>query len=231
MLDQHSTSPLDFSFTIFGIPVRVSGWFWLLSGILGWTSIHQGVDFLAAWMLVCFVSVLVHELGHALTARGFGYRVWVTLHQMGGVAQYDQLEGHTLWRSIMITIAGPLAGFLLFVLVLILDPLFFDPLRLNMGPRASLLVDEIVNDLIWVNLFWGILNLIPVFPLDGGQLCRDCLLLISRRHGLLWSLQISIVVAFLVALLSLKVGLMYTAMLFGILGFESISKLQNHRSP
>ena len=87
MLGDYQPSEFDLRFSLFGIPVRVTLMFWLGSVMFGWSAMEQGPPFLLMWVLVCFVSILVHEMGHALVARWLGCQVVeAALYLMGGVA-------------------------------------------------------------------------------------------------------------------------------------------------
>src|SRR6185503_19320423 len=108
-------------------------------------------------------SILVHEMGHALAFRRFGSDAHIVLWMFGGLAvPYSGINGR--WRRIMATLAGPLAGFLLCGIVYATNQLT------DWGSRAN---GKPISYLYWalftVNLIWGIFNLLPVFPLDGGQ--------------------------------------------------------------
>lgn len=155
-----------FSFPILGFPVRVHWTFWLLaffvSGGLRARTPEAWVPIVAA-MAVIFVSILVHELGHAIAGRRFGSRPSILLYGMGGLCQ---LPGGRFSRPqhIIVSSAGPAAGFLLagiFVLIAWTVPVRDPTLRYA------------VDVGLFVNILWNVLNLVPVLPLDGGQILRD----------------------------------------------------------
>ena len=94
-----------------------------------------------------------------------------------------------------------------------------------------------INDLIFINLFWGLMNLLPVWPLDGGQISRDAWTGASPRTGLKNSLGLSMLVAGLLAihcvlerfgksLLPLHIGSLYVALLFAVLALQSFQLMQ-----
>ena len=155
-------------FSIFGIPVRVHPFFWLTLAIIGgalWTDSAQGVLQVALFVMAGFISIMVHELGHALTARKFGAHSEIVLQAFGGYAAYSGVR-MTRPQSFTITAAGPAVQIALGVLVLMV-------LRqlsgLNMNVAYFLLV------LVWVSLVWAVLNLLPILPLDGGQMLNAIL--------------------------------------------------------
>ena len=223
MLGNPQPSEFDLRFIVFGIPVRVSPMFWLGSVILGWNTMSQGPPFLLMWVVVSFVSILVHELGHALVARWLGcHQVETALHMMGGVATFQPGRNFTQGKSILISLAGPGAGFILFLLMefVIADPL----LRLTNRTLDRSVVPLIaagINMWLFVNLVWGLVNLLPVLPLDGGQVCRGVCLSISPYRGEDYARKISIGVAGLVAVYFLVAGQIYPGILFLSLAFSN----------
>src|ERR1043166_8856978 len=72
---------------------------------------------LMIWVAVVFVSILIHELGHALVARAHGWQPWITLYGMGGLASYQPTR-HDTRSQILISAAGPAAGFAFIAVIL-----------------------------------------------------------------------------------------------------------------
>ncbi|MBI5518364.1 MAG: M50 family metallopeptidase [Deltaproteobacteria bacterium] len=196
--------PFTLKFRLGPFPVRVEPWFWLflvaLNGNLRGPS-------LVLWVAVAFVSILVHELGHASVARHFGARASIRLHTFGGLTYPDRVLPR--WESIAMTLAGPGAGFLLGLGA-------YGVAQVARHPNP--LVAEALGFLLWVNVFWGVMNLLPVLPLDGGLVLQDALG--PRRRQL--ARTISGVVAVAVALTAGVVfGQVYLAVLFGFCAFQS----------
>jgi len=106
----------DLRFSIAGIPIRVHPLFWLLTLLLGATG---DLVQLLVWVLVVFVSIIVHELGHAFAMRYFGQSSHIVLHFAGGLAIPDSVQWGSRWANvalgpnqyILISLAGPVAGF------------------------------------------------------------------------------------------------------------------------
>ena len=146
------------------------------------------------WVGAVFVSILVHEFGHALVARGQGAYPNITLYAFGGLASYQPVR-HSPWQRIQVAAAGPAAGFLLAACTMIalrvsgrqagLVPRGGEPLLMGAGefyqlslvafdafftPLASNRLNLLIVDLLVINILWGMINLLPVFPLDGGQI-------------------------------------------------------------
>src|SRR5262249_20643518 len=147
-------------------------WFWIGALILGSSTMKLGPQFLAIWVAVVFVSILVHELGHAVAFRYFGSDADIVLYAFGGLAIPTMgISGR--WRRIIVSLAGPFAGFALFGIIYGSNALLHwgDVMK---GPvRNTLELICLYDFLVFVNLYWGIFNLLPVFPLDGGQVCRE----------------------------------------------------------
>ena len=88
-------------------------------------------------------------------------------------------------------------------------------------------MSDFVNDIFFICTLWGLLNLLPVFPLDGGQIAREILLIFNPRQGVAQSLILSIFTAILLAAAALiKLQSFYTAILFAYLAYESYKVLQ-----
>lgn len=155
-------------FSLFGIPVEVQPFFWISLVILGSskgadtaTEIFQVVLF----VLAGFISILVHELGHALTARSFGASTSITLQAFGGFAAYAGVSMNR-WQRFLITAAGPAIQIVLGLAVLLL---------LHNLPDLSDHGFYFLQILMIISFVWAILNLLPVVPLDGGQMLNAAL--------------------------------------------------------
>jgi Zn-dependent protease len=187
---------------LLGIPVKVELSFFIISLFLG-AGRGWNLTFLIEWVAVVFISVLIHEMGHALTARAFGLNPEVTLYAMGGLTTWRESKKISPGRSIAISLAGPGAGFLTGALVLLLMSSQFG----RVGPEPTL-TTMIIRDLLWVNLGWGIFNLIPVLPLDGGNVATSVSELILRRRSSAETASrvISVVTAVAVFIWALSIG-------------------------
>jgi Zn-dependent protease len=148
-------------FALFGVPVRVRLGFFVVPLLLA----TEGTDFssLVAWIAVVFVSVMLHEMGHALVARAYGARPSITLYALGGLTRYESRMSRQ--QNALISLAGPGAGFVLGLAVLLLT------LRVHLDGAGQ----KFAFYLLYVNIGWGIVNLLPVLPFDGGQLLAAAL--------------------------------------------------------
>lgn len=145
-----------------------------------------------------FLSVLLHELGHALTARAYGVQTReITLWLLGGVAQLEQIP-RTRGAEAVIAIAGPIVSVLLSGL--------FGLLR-GLVPTEAAEGQFLLGYLSFINLSLALFNLLPALPLDGGRILRSLLALYKPYlEATGTAVAISKVVAFALGLLGLLVG-------------------------
>ncbi len=222
-----STEPTEYDlrFTLFGIPVRVSIWFWLLAAFLGFNLVQDSIGLFIVWMLVVFISILVHEFGHALLAKAFGYPVKVLLYHFGGLAMFEPDSRYTRSKSISMSLAGPGAGLSLFVISLIAS-FFLTPLQAALSPSAYELLDKAFWFSIVVNLTWSLLNLLPILPLDGGNVFREICTYFSPRNGVRFAAQTGAVLAGALCAYCVTQGMIYNAVLVGSLCAHNIQIAQ-----
>jgi Zn-dependent protease len=176
-------------FSLFKIPVEVQPFFWITLVILGGVG---GADSSAEifnivlFVLAGFISVLVHELGHALTARSFGAHSAITLQAFGGYAAYSGVR-LSRWQSFLVTAAGPVIQIVLGLVVFLV---------IRSAPGISPHGGYFLKILMIISFVWAILNLLPVVPLDGGQMLNAAL----GPDRIKLTLWISIIVALTAAL-------------------------------
>src|SRR5262245_8513932 len=175
---------MEIQFRLFGIPVHVSAFFLLSALILGQSDARSPV-LMAAWIVIMFVGVLLHELGHALTARAFGQEPAISLHGLGGVTVWQPRGGIGPGKRAVITLAGPLVGLVIGFPALIIGALL---------PEGSMAA-QVMKYVWFVNLVWAIFNLLPMLPLDGGRIMASLLELVFGKGSLRVSYILSIVVA------------------------------------
>ena len=182
-----------------GIPVRIEPTFVLVLVLLGLPQPWQHV---VSWVVVAALSVLLHELGHAVAFRAFGLRPSIVLHGLGGLTSGSGDLSPT--RRIVVSLAGPLSG-----LVLVGVP----GLVLLAGGDLTGDAEVVVRQLVWINVGWSLLNLAPVLPLDGGQVFLDVCDIVTRGRGRRTAEVVSVVVAGALALWALAAGLLFGAVL------------------
>ncbi len=167
---------IAFSFPVLGVPVRVTSSSLLYLALMMAIQVGSSLDGAAVagallFGVVIFVSVLIHELGHAVSARRFGLQPReIILHAFGGVCVFGRRPGPL--AGVVTSFAGPLAGFVLAAVsfggLLALEAAA--PSGGLAGPRMLL------NYFVLVNVFLSAFNLLPVHPLDGGAMLAHGLL-------------------------------------------------------
>ena len=226
-------TPLDVSFGLWGIPVRVSGWFWLGAAFFGWplassAAAGEPAGLLVAHLLMTalciLVSILLHELGHALAARACGMDWAIVLLMFGGLAYGRSRPGVKWWQHVLIALAGPFAQFALLAAVVA------GGIAAAAGGVAvtelSPLLGTAYEALFFVNLVWPVLNLAPIFPLDGGQALRAVLSRFTRGDGVLWTARVGLAFCILVGVLALQTRQTYGLIVLGFLGVQNWQLMQ-----
>jgi len=195
-----------FSFRAFGYPVSVGWGGILLMAIFGFMEAGRQVNAYGLMVavlgaLVVGVSVLVHELGHAVVADRFGMRQpRIRLHGMGGECAYGGYPSarQRLW----IALSGPAAGLLLGIAAL--GSAYGVA---QAGVSLPPLIGRTLSMLIWVNIVWSILNLLPMQPLDGSTaLLSGMKLKLPARRAMEIGRWVSLVTAGIVGIGSLALG-------------------------
>ena len=172
-------------FTLFGIPVYIRPSFWVVLAIFGGALSISSVEDLiypALFVIAGFVAILSHEMGHALVGRKLGGgQQTIVLELFGGLTSSHGMQLTRGGRALMI-LAGPMMTLLLGIISLgltwnIVAPVmtsynlnFWD---LAISPFTAALISPklyILSCLIMIGEWWTILNLLPIYPLDGGQL-------------------------------------------------------------
>lgn len=202
-------------FALFGFPIVVHWMFWvnmaLLSGAIGAVT-PDAMQAVLASVVAGFISILIHELGHAFTMRYYGDRqVGVLIYGFGGVAQGSRYLSRG--QDIIVSAAGPAiqiaAGLVAFGLAMAF-------------PTQIPLLRMLIGQFIWVSIFWAVLNLMPIIPLDGGHISR-AIFGPSRLRG---ALILSLVFAVGLGLLALSVGSIISVIFMGMFAFNNWKELQ-----
>jgi len=241
LVDRPNSDRGVLSFYIPGTRVRVYPWFWLTTLIAG---AHRDLGGATIWAAVCFVSILLHELGHVAAFRLYGVDSEAILYGFGGLAT-PQGEIRGCVPKVVVAFAGPLAGFCVTALVAagiaLTGGQFYFTWYLHLPHLSRILsfnswemrhivlysrMIAIVNDLLFVNFYWGVVNLLPVWPLDGGHISRALCEAWNRTGGRHVSLVISAVVAVLVAVTGANAHNIWIAVMFGMCAFSSFQALQ-----
>jgi len=190
---------------LFGIPVYLHATFFLLVAFILIAQWRNGATPSAAigsvlFVLAIFVTIVLHELGHALAARRFGIRTRdITLLPIGGIARLERMPDvprHELW----VALAGPAVNVAIAAIVFAIATLT------GLHPALGLpgVTEGTVDRFIAVNVWLALFNLIPAFPMDGGRALRA---LLAERMDYVRATRIAA---------SLGQGM---ALLFGVVGF------------
>ena len=154
------------SFRLFGIPVTIRPSFLVIAALIGFTS-RRPLVYLVAWVAIVFLSILIHELGHAITARSYGAEVAIELNGIGGLTSWSVPDRELgPGQRALVAAAGSGVGVIFGGAVWLFE-------RFT-GPYDEV-AGFVVSNLILVNVFWGLLNWLPIRPLDGGHLLTSLL--------------------------------------------------------
>ena len=242
MLGTAEHTQYDLRFRLLGIPVRVSPWFWLIMLMLSGDG--NDTPWVVSFIACAFLSILVHEYGHGLSSRAFGTEPEeIVLHGMGGYCLMAYSYRAT-WKQIVILICGPGAGFLLFGLVVLAASATYQANPLDVLALSGIgsgtenlreflfkimdqpVVERALFQLLQINLWWGLLNLLPIWPLDGGRIAQVGLSHVSRRNGERWGHVVSMVTAGILACYFLSVRDYWRTVWFGAFVFMNYQVLQ-----
>jgi Zn-dependent protease len=251
----------DLNWRMFGVPVRVHPMFWLLCVFLRANA--RSITELLVWVGCVFVSILLHEFGHVFMGQLFGRRGHIVLYSFGGLA-IGSGDVPRRWQRIAVSAAGPLIQLALFAAVwlyltgrlpgMVVDD---EPGRLTAAGEMldwravalSLrsfppLARSMLSNLLIINLYWALLNLLPIWPLDGGKISREVFESLLPGRGRSFSLGLSMFVAGLIAVNSVAAiygrplvpylygGGAFTAVLFGLLAYSNFQEMQMlHAAP
>ncbi len=264
MLQEPPESEYDLRFQLFGFPIRVAWSFWLGAVVFGWGLI-SGIDerfgaegpgkfaFLILWVGCMLLSILIHELGHAVAFRFYGIHASIVLYHFGGLAipsstfnpgrSFRQLnEKEDFW----IALAGPAAQFgsaMLLVGAVMAMGYQVDALRitdsivpLGLSKIPKVMSGEMIESpamyaivlfYIFPSVLWALLNLVPVWPLDGGRIMNSLVLINGgRREQALW---VSVIAAGLLTVYAFKNDQTFMGILFLSLGFSNYQMLQQNQ--
>ena len=155
------------NFRLFGIEITVHMWFWITMALFG-AMFNGGLQAfspndvlpVALFIIAGFLSVLVHELGHAIMIKKYQLPTEIHLIAFGGFATHP-VGALTRRQSFIVSIAGPAfqiaLGLLAYAILLFVEL-----------PETQIM--KFIVPLAFISVFWAVINLIPVYPLDGGQM-------------------------------------------------------------
>jgi len=247
-LTEPNQTPYDLHFSLFNVPIRIHPLFWLVALLMGFSGDPKSV---VLWIVAVFISILVHEMGHALVIQWYGWSPSVVLYSFGGLAIYSpHMQSNygpgrgrrNKWTQIIISLAGPGAGFLLAALIIGLtwgtglaqfQVFTFGETLLPSGytlvPGERLMqypyITIFLMQMLYINIFWGLVNLLPIWPLDGGKISRELFQMADSGQAIRNSLILSIVCAIGIAILGFQNGRQFIAILFAFMAIQNYQDL------
>jgi len=364
MLGEPKITAYDLRFQFLGIAIRIHPGFWAICVFLGFSMRMSTPIYLFVFSVAVFLSLLIHEMGHALAFRRCGIRAHIVLYHFGGLAvptgmesYFDHTSGYTSKQKLFVTAAGPSMQILAALLVIVavravgktdgfLTAQLGIPARLTADPHGTLnniimslnrsdlawdlrhmdeemqalfasadtnndqllslaehdvfqttveslseqfeqtsipvpsvktmvikaehkdrfvgaqrelldaadvrddnmirisdlqqtlehqiffesdAVNKFVNIFVMISLFWAILNLAPVYPLDGGQITRELLVLFNVRNAIPKSLFVSIATGVAIGIWGLNNNSMFLTLMFFLMAYSSYQLLQRYQ--
>jgi len=208
-------------FRVAGIPVRVQPFFLLVAVVFGQmiAGDHpQWLERMALWVLIMFLGVLAHELGHAFTGRAFGMEPRIELHGLGGLTYWEGGRRLTPVRSLVVSLAGPAVGIFIGIPCLLAYFAY--------EAQREQLLGFALEAGWYVNLVWGIFNLLPLMPMDGGNALASLLEMFSPSHGRRVARYLSLLVSAALIATALLFNLWIAALLVGWLAWVNARALR-----
>jgi len=155
------------TFRMFGFPITIELSFIGVIAVLGVLQFNNRIDLIIAFVAIAVVAVLVHEFGHAFAARSQGTQgaPTISLEGMAGFTRYRLQKPPSRAQQIFISVAGPLAGIMLGLLLL--------GLRLSETVELTNFNHNLFNIGFFTTFGWSAFNLLPIVPLDGGHIMTD----------------------------------------------------------
>lgn len=207
-------------FTIAGFPIEIQWPFFLVAALLG---LNNDLRLLLIWIGVVFVSVLLHEMGHAVVGRHYGMQPQILLYALGGLTSWQSGRRLSRGQSILVSLAGPVAGLSLGAIVWAITQIPMP--ELNPLGRVAL------YQLLIVNIFWSVLNLLPILPLDGGNVMRSIVHIVKGGVDERLPRQISVAAAGGAAVLAIAIGWTFGAIFFAFFAITNYQAMRGVPMP
>lgn len=209
-------------FSVLRIPIGVH-WSFALIGIL--VIRNNPLELVAGFVVGVFVAVLAHELGHALTARAFGAEsVKITLFGLGGLTQYPITSRLTAGQQFLIAASGSAVGMTLGGAVYLLRDT-------SLASDVPDVVYAVGVGVAIAGLLWGVLNWLPILPLDGGNMARYALELVTPVYALRIAKALTVVAAAIVVYLAATVwDNTFGAVFIAVIALQGLQTPEHHGS-
>jgi Zn-dependent protease len=168
---------------------------------------------------VVFVAILLHEYGHALAAKFYGQNPEIELHAIGGTTKWTWVDDLRWHQRVIISLAGPVIGFVAAGLLYLGDAV--RPIDLPYALRLAR------YDFLWIAVAWGIFNLLPLLPMDGGQALAETLEHeLGADRGRLWARRVSCITGFAGLIAGFALNAVWAGLLCGIFAFDSLQRMR-----
>jgi len=206
------------------IPVRISPSFFIMAAVIGLLNTGFSLAGTVIWAFVIFISVLFHEYGHALAATFFGQSAQIQLFAFGGLTlpSGKRLKG---WQEFIVIAMGPAFGLMLYFAASLI-PLQAVAQMGAVGPYLAYLITVTR----FINLFWTVVNLIPILPLDGGHLLRVILQGFIGQKAWKASFIISAILSVAGCVFFFSVGYFIIGIIFLLFTFQSLETLRQFKN-
>jgi stage IV sporulation protein FB len=175
----------DLHWRMLGCEVRIRPVFWASCLLLGLVIYRDpdlgGMAMFWFWIAAVLISLLAHEASHVLAARLFAARIRIVLSGLGG--QVFGLDEAKRWQRVLILLAGSLGNLLLAGILWGIANPQWNPLPIDrLGADRTIFIANAVKIALLINAFWALLNVLPLWPLDGGRVAVEiCEALLGRR--------------------------------------------------
>jgi Zn-dependent protease len=177
---------------------------------------------MALWVPIAFVGVLAHEMGHAMAVRRLGLRPAIQLFAFGGLTSWYPGRDVSPGQRALISFAGPAVGLAIGIAALMIT--------MTVQPTGAIL-GRVIQYTLWVNLGWGLLNLLPILPLDGGHIVTSFAEMAFGPSGVRTARFLSVGACIILGVLALAAGWLWSAIIAGVLAFSNIQALRNPPPP
>jgi len=201
-------------FSLIGFPVRIDASFVIILALLGFgLSAHH----MALWVAIGTVSVLAHELGHALAARAVGGSASISLQGMSGLTHPRRDVPFSRKEDALVSAAGPAAGILVGAAIFVA--------YVTLGWKYETTGGWILAMSLFTTVGWSLFNLLPILPLDGGHLLVTALPgSVERRQ--LTAARVSVAFAAAGAVLAYRTGWTYSILFAAMLGAQNLATIK-----
>jgi Zn-dependent protease len=215
-------------FRLFGFPVHIRWWFFLISLLL---MGQRDVPTAALGALSVGLAILIHELGHAFVARATGAQPSIELHGFGGLTRWQPVRPVGWILRVAVSLAGPLAGFLGagLVLAFVVGWSAAQGAAPEPGQDQGMLPPLVVfafDQFLWATLVWGAINLLPIWPLDGAQALGAVLDRFVPSRATTLSQGLSLVTGVLTVIAFVLWRQYIAAVIFAAFAFQSYLRLR-----